>query len=255
MIQTSNAITIARYHDDVIKLKHFLHYWPIVRGIHRSPVNSPHKGQWSEALMFSLICALNKRLSKQPWGWWFETQSRSLWRHCNDVYCMGFTVCISCAYHVGYIIYNNCKKYALLIACRVIDITLIQIRVCRLKKNVQTLSMTFYRLSQLICIHSNIQRFVTKGLGNNKPTCSIIDANPQFISWPLQFKNVVAIATSSIHELTTSYCDVIMTDCSDVVLWTLSYHNALITMALMSVRWGDCISTSIPFICQWNTLR
>ena len=27
---------------------------------------------------------LNKRLSKQLWGWWFETLSRSLWRHCND---------------------------------------------------------------------------------------------------------------------------------------------------------------------------
>ena len=25
----------------------------------------------------------NKRLSKQSWGWWFETPSRSLWRHCN----------------------------------------------------------------------------------------------------------------------------------------------------------------------------
>ena len=25
-------------------------------GIHRSPVNSPHKGQWRGALMFSLIC-------------------------------------------------------------------------------------------------------------------------------------------------------------------------------------------------------
>ena len=25
----------------------------------------------------------NKRLSKQPWGWWFETQSWSLWRQCN----------------------------------------------------------------------------------------------------------------------------------------------------------------------------
>ena len=28
---------------------------------------------------------LNKRLSKQSWGWWFETPSRSLWRHCNGV--------------------------------------------------------------------------------------------------------------------------------------------------------------------------
>ena len=27
---------------------------------------------------------LNKRLSKQPWGWWFETPSWSLWRQCND---------------------------------------------------------------------------------------------------------------------------------------------------------------------------
>ena len=27
---------------------------------------------------------LNKRLSKQPRGWWFETPSWSLWRHCND---------------------------------------------------------------------------------------------------------------------------------------------------------------------------
>ena len=44
-------------HDDVIKWKHFPHYWPFVRGIHRSPVNSPHKGQWRGALMFSLMCA------------------------------------------------------------------------------------------------------------------------------------------------------------------------------------------------------
>ena len=26
---------------------------------------------------------LKKRLSKQPWGWWFETLSRPLWRHRN----------------------------------------------------------------------------------------------------------------------------------------------------------------------------
>ena len=44
-------------HDDVIKWKHFPRYWPFVRGIHRSPVNSPHKDQWRGALMFSLICA------------------------------------------------------------------------------------------------------------------------------------------------------------------------------------------------------
>ena len=44
-------------YDDVIQWKHFQRNWPFVRGIHRSPVNSPHKGQWRGALMFSLICA------------------------------------------------------------------------------------------------------------------------------------------------------------------------------------------------------
>ena len=73
--------------DDVIKWKHFPRYWPFVRGIHRSPVNSPHKGQWRGALMFSLIYARikNKRLSTHSRGWWFETLSCSLWRHRNEV--------------------------------------------------------------------------------------------------------------------------------------------------------------------------
>ena len=31
--------------------------WPFVRGIHRSAVNSPHKGQWRGALVLSFICA------------------------------------------------------------------------------------------------------------------------------------------------------------------------------------------------------
>ena len=50
-------LAFVAYHDDVIKWKHFLRYWPFVRGNHRSPVNSPHKGQWRVALMFTLICA------------------------------------------------------------------------------------------------------------------------------------------------------------------------------------------------------
>ena len=29
--------------------------------------------------------SLNKRLSKQPWGWWFETPAWSLWRHRNGI--------------------------------------------------------------------------------------------------------------------------------------------------------------------------
>ena len=65
-IKTSSSLV---YHDDVIRWKHFPRYWPFARGILWSPMNSPHKVQWRGALMFSLISALNKRLSKQSWGW------------------------------------------------------------------------------------------------------------------------------------------------------------------------------------------
>ena len=44
-------------HDDGIKWKHFPPCWPFVKRIHRSPVDSPHKGRWRGTLMFSLIRA------------------------------------------------------------------------------------------------------------------------------------------------------------------------------------------------------
>ena len=58
--------------DDVIKWKHFRRNWPIVQGIHRS--------QRTVTQSFDLFFDLrpNKRLSKQSWGWWIETPSRSL---------------------------------------------------------------------------------------------------------------------------------------------------------------------------------
>ena len=60
--------------DDVIKWKHFLRYWSFVRGIHRSSVNSPHKGQRRRALIFSLILAwTNGGVNSRHPG--------DLWRH------------------------------------------------------------------------------------------------------------------------------------------------------------------------------
>ena len=43
IITHDERLNIYIIHDDVIKWKHFPRYWPFVRGIHRSPVNSPHK--------------------------------------------------------------------------------------------------------------------------------------------------------------------------------------------------------------------
>ena len=61
-------------HDDVIKWKYFQRNWPFVWGIHRSPVNSPQKGQWRRALMFSLICARTN-------GWINNREAGDLIRH------------------------------------------------------------------------------------------------------------------------------------------------------------------------------
>ena len=55
------------------------------------PGNSPVPGDFpaqrpvtrSFDVFFDL--RLKKRLSKQSWGWWFETLSRPLWRHRNEV--------------------------------------------------------------------------------------------------------------------------------------------------------------------------
>ena len=44
-IKCQSGATGSRY-DDVIKWIHFPRHWSFVRGIHRSPVNSPHKSQW-----------------------------------------------------------------------------------------------------------------------------------------------------------------------------------------------------------------
>ena len=59
----------------VIKWKHFPRYWPFVRGIHRWPVDRPHKGQWRGALMFSLICAWTN-------GWANNRDAGDLRRYC-----------------------------------------------------------------------------------------------------------------------------------------------------------------------------
>ena len=63
---------------------------------------------------------LNKRLSKQSWGWWFETLPSPLWRHCNGtsmvliyMFCPGpgfaecVSVCQSLDYQIGRFIEKN----------------------------------------------------------------------------------------------------------------------------------------------------
>ena len=52
-----------------------------------SPVTGEFPAQRPVTRSFDAFFDLhpNKRLSKRSWGWWFETPSRPLWRHCNDM--------------------------------------------------------------------------------------------------------------------------------------------------------------------------
>ena len=71
-------------HDDVIK-------WNIFRITGHLCGTSPVTGEFptqrpvTRSFDVFLDLPLNKRLSKQSRGWWFEAPSRSLWRHCNAV--------------------------------------------------------------------------------------------------------------------------------------------------------------------------
>ena len=63
--------------------------WGGFTGIRWIPLTKPVKRSFG---VFFLLC-LNKWLSKQSWGWWLETPSRSLWRHCNDL-----RICVPLSY-------------------------------------------------------------------------------------------------------------------------------------------------------------
>ena len=67
-------------HDDVMKWKHFPPYWPFVREI---PGEFPAQRPVTRSFDLFFDLRLNKRSSKQWWGWWFETPSHPLWRHCK----------------------------------------------------------------------------------------------------------------------------------------------------------------------------
>ena len=69
--------------------------------------NSPFTGelpaQWPATRSFDVFfdLRLNKRLSKQSWGWGFESLSRPLWRHCNEWFCWGLMMHI-CIFELGH---------------------------------------------------------------------------------------------------------------------------------------------------------
>ena len=78
------------HHNDVIQWKHLPRHWPFV--------NSPNKGQWRGALMFSLICVWIN-------GWENNREAGDLrcplWHHCNDVMAYCSVYGNGCLVHFG----------------------------------------------------------------------------------------------------------------------------------------------------------
>ena len=56
----------------------------VVSNLHYRPGEFPTQRPVTRSFNVFFDLRLNKRLSKQPCCWWFETPSWSLWLHCND---------------------------------------------------------------------------------------------------------------------------------------------------------------------------
>ena len=112
----NNVTRTPQRHGDVIKWKHFPRNWPFVRGIHRSPVSSPHKGQWRVALMFSLICvSINDWVNNREVGDLRVPLNTSEWESMDWRWVCPFQICDT-RESIRYIL-TNCAKEIIKPAC------------------------------------------------------------------------------------------------------------------------------------------
>ena len=70
-------------HDDVTKWKHFAYHWPLRGGIHRWPVDSPHKASDVELLCF--LCAPDQTVEQTVEAPVILSAIMSMWRHYNEI--------------------------------------------------------------------------------------------------------------------------------------------------------------------------
>ena len=97
-------------HDDVIKWKHCLRNWTLVRGIHRSPVNYLTKASDVELWCFYLICAWTN-------GWVNSRDVGNLRRHCAhyDVTVMVKDTIVPITTHLGRLICHYLNEWWLIV--------------------------------------------------------------------------------------------------------------------------------------------
>ena len=90
---------------------------------------------------------LNKRLSKQSWGGWFETPSHSLWRHSNDI-----RQVISLALGKSHD-YDNATEYILKEMCRWVD--------SYSQQDLANLEACIQFLGNTVCLIDDMSQFCT----------------------------------------------------------------------------------------------
>ena len=93
----SNSTRVAIHHPDTLSamnganawLRHQIETFSASLAIcaENSPVTGEFPAQRPLTRSFDVFFDLHlyQRLSKKRWGWWFETPSRQLWRHCNGI--------------------------------------------------------------------------------------------------------------------------------------------------------------------------
>ena len=79
-----HCIFLGQHHDDIIKETFSALLAICCTGNSLVVGEFPAQRPVTRSFDVSFDLRLNKQLSKQSRGWWFETPSRPLWRHCND---------------------------------------------------------------------------------------------------------------------------------------------------------------------------
>ena len=138
--------------------------------VRNSPVYGEFPSQRPVTRSFDVFfdLRLNKRLSKRSWGWWFETPSHSLWRHCDGVIFNKNMISFRFRQRADFRLYNICLRAHQIQAERYRSycFSFRRVQIKRVQKRAQSLRliMALKLIWELI-----INRVVSKMVAYSKP--------------------------------------------------------------------------------------
>ena len=199
-----------------LKWKYFLRYWTFMRGIHRSSVNSPHKGQWRGALMISLICA---RIN----GWVSNREAGDLGRHRAhyDVTVMIFLI----ALWVYISLFNNVAPIS---------------NQCKISTTRMRLAVRIEQKLQTVKIKKIIEQYITSNYNDTKNYCIDKCMRENF---SVNFVSVLVTNAASLGAINTSNIwhacwniVLLISCCGLLVIWNIEKMTILGSKRPISLR-------------------